>query len=95
VGLRHAVLCSLLLAAKRRHYPRHRARQISHDELSLNTQDVVAGFLQRVVPARVGVLSPGVVRAIDLDHEAVGRRKEIHDEPEQRDLAPEAGALRA
>jgi hypothetical protein len=84
-----------VLAPKRRHYPRHRARQISHHELSLNAQDAVTGSLQLVVPARVGMLSPGVIPAIDLNHEAVGRREEVHDEPEQRDLAPEPGALGA
>ena len=86
---------SPLLAPQRRHHPRDCARQVSHDKLSLNAYDTVAGFLQLVVPARVGVLSLGVVSAIDLDHEAVGRREEIHDKAEQRHLAPEPRALRA
>jgi len=86
---------SLIVAPQRRHHPRDCARQISHDKLSLNAYDTVAGFLQLVVPARIGTLSRCVVTAIDLDHESVGRGQEIHDEPEQRDLTPEPRALRA
>jgi len=61
---------------------------IADNERRFNAKHAIARALQRRIAARVSALATGVVRAIDLNHEALRRRVEVRDEAtEQRYLA--------
>jgi hypothetical protein len=74
--------------------------QLSHDELSLQTQDAVTKHLEPSIPARVDPGPASVVRPVHLDHQPRCRRQKIHDVlpnhhlPAERDPQAAPGELR-
>jgi hypothetical protein len=52
---------------------------VALDQVRFDAKDTIAEATEVAVPAGVGALSCAMIPAIDLDHEARGRRQEVHD----------------
>ena len=76
-----AIVClAARLAAKRGANTVEGAFDVADDERGFEPHDAIAGALERRVTARVSTPTLGVVRAIDLNHEALRGSHEIRDE---------------
>jgi len=56
------------------------ALDIAHHERRINSNDVIAGTLERGIAARVSAAPFGVIRAIDLNDEALRGSQEVRNE---------------
>ena len=68
------------LSEKRRADEREGTFDIADDERRFDSKDAIAGVLERRISARVSGSALAVVRAIDLNHEALRGRVEVGDE---------------
>jgi hypothetical protein len=73
-------------------YLGHRRGKIMHDKLSFDTDDAIASPRKLAIPTRVRAPAPSVIAAINFNDQPNGWRQEIHDEAEQRHLAPKRNA---
>jgi hypothetical protein len=57
-----------------------RTLDIANDERCVDPNDTISGALERNIAAGVGALALTVIRAIDLNHEALRGSQEVCDE---------------